>query len=228
MPISVAHNGAVSDRSKLAVTFTIDHVIVEAYDISNSLISQNVTNGGTAGLGSGPSPALPLAVVGEDNGGRMELALAITVSNTGGSKRATGGGLVLAMANEISNGSPGQVINMLSHHENPEHPIAQGDLTGSIGYFQDARDGTWGWDGPYAAPYPRPGGANLVGGQQTTTLGSSDILRIQPEEITEGGALESIGQFRIERESLYVYDEKTGAYMVGPSDNFTFNIRIIP
>ena len=137
--------------------------------------------------------------------------------------------MTIMMTSEINfDGAPGQVINMLSHHENPEHPIGQGDLTGSIGYFQDARDGTWGWDGPYAAPYPRPGGASITAGQQTTTLGSSDILRIVPEEITEGGALESIGQFRIERESLYVFDPKTGAYKLGPSDNFTFNIRIVP
>ena len=56
MPISVAHNGAVSDRSKPNVTFTIDHVIVEAYDSGNNMVPQNVVNGGTAGLGSGPSP----------------------------------------------------------------------------------------------------------------------------------------------------------------------------
>ena len=229
MPISTAHNGAVSDRSKLAVSFNIDHIVVTAFDIGGASIAQTVTNGGTAGTGTGSNPALPVSLIGLEAGGRIELSMQLTFADTGGSQRATGGNLILMGSNEAAfGGAPGHVINMLSHHENPEHPIAQGDLTGSIGFFQEARNGTFGFAEPYATTFPGPGGVTVVAGQQFIPDGSFDRLLIRPEEIVEGGALESIGQFRLERESIFCVDEKTGVYMQGPTDNFTFNIRITP
>ena len=229
MPINTAHNGAVSDRSKLAVSFNIDHIVVAAFDISNASITQTVTNGGTAGTGTLSNPVLPISAIGLEEGGRIELSMAITFGDTGGSKRIAGGDLVLMGSNEANfGGQPGHVFNMISHHENPEHPIAQGDITGSIGFFEEARNGTWGFGEPYASPYPGPGGVVVVAGQQAIPDGSFERLRIRPEEVVEGGAPESIGQFRIERESIFCVDQNTGVYMQGPTDNFTFNIRIVP
>ena len=229
MPINTAHNGAVSDRSKPAVSFTIDHIVVTAFDGGGISIAQLVANGGTAGTGTGSSPVLPVSSIGLEQGGRIELSMAITFGDTGGSKRIAGGDLFLMGTNEyLLGGAPGHVFNMLSHHENPEHPIAQGDITGSIGFFEQARNGTWGFAEAYASPYPAPGGEVVVAGQQATPDGSFERLMIRPEEVVEGGAVESIGQFRIERESIFCIDQNTGVYMVGPTDNFTFNIRIIP
>jgi len=229
MPINTAHNGAVSDRSKPAVSFTIDHIIVTAHDAGGNTISQNVTNGGTAGDGSPSNPVLPFGVVGIDQGGFITMEVAITFGDTGGSKRPAGGSLVMLTVDEYEfEGPPGQVVQMLTHHENPNHPNAGIDeMVGSIGFFQDAQGGAYGWDAPYYVPFPRGGGSPALAGAQGQ-FPIPDMLMITAEEILEGGQPESIGQFQFDRGTIHVIDLNTGVYVQGPQDNFTFNIRIVP
>ena len=228
MPINTAHNGAVSDRSKPAVSFNIDHIVVTAHDIGGMQISQTVTNGGTAGSGSPSNPVLPYSIVGIDQGGFISMEMAITFGDTGGSKRPAGGSLVILTTDEYVFGTPGQVIQMLTHQENPNHPNAGIDeMVGSIGFFQDALSGNFGWDEPYYVPVPRPGGDNALAGAQNLFI-IPDMLMITAEEILEGGQPESTGQFQVDRGTIHVIDLNTGVYVRGPQDNFTFNIRIVP
>ena len=98
MPINTGHNGAVSDRSKVAITFTIDEVQITAEDMGGNPLDLGAGPGAPITLVSGQTLGVDagtpfsLGAAGGPGQGFLNFNWVFSATQSGGSKRAADAG----------------------------------------------------------------------------------------------------------------------------------------
>ena len=210
--LSAAASGSVSDATKTAPSFDIDDILIMFEDsMGNPLpgAPYTFTNGLVA-----PVPAASYGLI----GAIRLMRLRVTPSQSASSKRATDHPGFLGWFNFI-NGV--QTATFLDHET---HFDQVGDYSGHLGNFGQASE-----DGPYSFSLPAGGEGHRLdfGTQLDISLDDSPIEQENPD--LDGGILPSVRAiYTIPQDCLTLFNESTGVYRHGPSDNFTFTIDLQP
>lgn len=246
MPINIAHNGAVSDRSKRfgpgLVTFTFDSVSIIAEGTGGALdlglgagVPVTIADGETLGVDnhlgtSTATNAVSIAALGGPGAGYIFFTFTMTADGGRGSKRSDNNKVFsIIEINEHQGNAPAAVLFHMTGQGNPQNPLIGQDFSGiggemrhDIGMFQQETFGN-----NYSSRFPRPGGSSLNRTGLQTSFGHRDFFTIFCDAISEEGASDATGIFRFERGTLVVSDPFSGKEFV-VENSFEFNIKVVP
>lgn len=238
MPISTAHNGAVSDRSKVAISYRIDEVKITAQDMGGNPLDLGAGPGAPITLVSGQTLGVDagtpfsLGAAGGPGQGFLIFNWVFTPSQSGGSKRAAGANLYCVNVGIYGGGAATVGVVAATHSGNPNNPYIGQTIDGlpgegrhSIGRWGDQNHGNEYDSGIDDGQY---GALALVSGTSTAPFAMQDRFIITGDPIDGGGMLDATGQFKVMDDQLIAGDLITGAYVLGPNDGFTFNVKIVP
>ena len=210
--LSAAASGSVSDATKTAPSFVIDSITIEFLDVGGNPLpgAPYIFNNGT----SAPVPAASYGTI--DSVNLVEMA--VTPTQSASSKRATNHPGILGWFMFISGANTATFID----HET--HQIQTGDFSGHMGNFAIASE-----DGPYSFQLPNGGvGHQYQHGTQFTIRLDNAPIEVDNPELAAGVLPAVDAVMGIPQDSLTIFNEATGVYSHGPTDNFVFTIKLQP
>jgi len=248
MPINIAHNGAVSDRSKRegpgAISFSFTGVSIMAMGNSGPLdlgagvgFEAKIGPGQTLGVDpilgtSTPTNAVSIGALGGPGVGFLNFTFHMLGDGGLGSKRTTQYKTFgITTATEYDGDPLSSQLEFLTSHQNPANPYLNQFIDGIEGEVRHSI-GRWGnedFGNEYQSTFPRPGGSQISRGDPPfeTNFGVRDDFIIFCDAISEGGQSDATGIFRINRGGLVVFDEFTGQYLEVPTNDFEFSIKVV-
>lgn len=209
--MSAAASASASDRTKVDPSFTVTQVEVTPYDISNAPQAPfRLTNGTTS------SPQTVSNIL------KWEFSIEIDLAASSGGGRAADHAANISFAGAFTtDGATENVV--LVHQGNVNHPEAGGSFAAHAGDFT-----------PGGRNANDPAGGNFPTGTITTNCGTTRFNAIEQPvmagnpELGQPHLLTAVATFRIEQGTIEVFDNNTGRYVFGPTDNFTFNLALQP
>ena len=210
--LSAAASGSVSDATKTAPSFVINSITIEFFDLGGGPLP-----GAPYIFANGTAAPIPPASYGTIGSVRL-LEMAVTPTQSASSKRATNHPGFLGWSMFINGVETATFID----HET--HQMQTGDLSGHIGDFAESSV-----DGPFS--FQLPGGDRghqyTHGTQFAIQLNNSPIAVDNPE-LAAGLLAQVDAIMTIPQDSLTIFNEATGVYSHGPTDNFVFTIQLQP
>ncbi len=238
MPISTAHNGAVSDRSKLAITFQIDSLQITAETMGGNPLDIGAGPGGPITLASGQTLGVdagtPFSVgtAGGPGQGVLVFNWVFSATQSGGSMRATGADLYCVNVGVYEGMDATAGMRAETHSASPSNPYIGSTIDGMPG---EERHSIGVWSGQFhgnefdsGIDDAQHGVLQLTSGAATAPFPQRDRFTITGEPVIAHGMPDAIGHFKVFDAALIAGDLKTGAYAIGPNDGFTFSVKIIP
>ena len=245
MPINIAHNGAVSDRSKREgtgpMTFSFTGVSILAIGGSGPLdlgagvgLEVKIGPGQTLGVDpilgtSTPTNAVSIGALGGPGVGVLSFTFHMLGGGGLGSKRnILYKSFGITTASEYAGEPLTSQLQFLTSHQNPNNPYLGQTIDGIEGEIRHSI-GQWGnqdFGNEYQSTFPRPGGSSISRGFETN-FGHRDDFIIFCDAISEGGHSDATGIFRINRGNLIVFDEFTGQKLEVPTNDFEFSIKVV-
>ena len=246
MPINIAHNGAVSDRSKRETTgplsFAFSGVSILAVGAGGMIdlgggpgVEVKIGPGDTLGVSNilGTSTAtnpVSIGALGGPGQGFLQFTFHMEGNGGLGSKRSSSGkDFTLQEVNDRAGFAFTSQLEFVTSHENPNNPNLgstidglPGEIRHSIGNWQNGDFGT-----EYQSSFPRPGGSSLLRDGITTNIGHRDAFVIFCDAVSEGGMSDATGIFRINRGGLIMSDANTGQEIEAPTNHFEWSIKVV-
>ena len=248
MPINIAHNGAVSDRSKREgtgpISFSFTGVSILAIGNSGPLdlgagtgVEVKIGPGDTLGVDpilgtSTPTNAVSIGALGGPGAGLLSFTFHMLGDGGLGSKRNTlYKSFGITTATEYDGDPFSSQLEFLTSHQNPNNPYLGQFIDGIEGEVRHSI-GRWGneaFGNEYQSSFPRQGGSSIGRGDPPfeTNFGNRDDFIIFCDAISEGGQSDATGIFRIKRGGLIVFDEFTGQKLEVPTNDFEFSIKVV-
>ena len=208
--MSAAASASASDSTKVDPSFTVTQVEVTPYDPVNAPQAPfRLTNGQT----SAPQVVSITS--------KWEFSIEIDLAASTGGGRAADHAANISFAGAFTTDGATETV-VLVHHGNAAHPEAGG-------FSAHAGDFT-----PGGRQANDPAGGNFPSGTIATTCGLTRFHAIEQPVVAGNPELgqphlqTAVATFRIEQDSIEVFDNNTGRYVFGPTDNFTFNLALQP